>query len=68
MTTPRLDEACACLHVDYQPIDHDDGTKAEAWWCRDCHRPFVPVARMQAAVTAAMELGAAPPGCEVPGD
>jgi hypothetical protein len=41
---------CACLRVEYDPVDNGDGSKSERWRCALCRSQFIRQARADAAL------------------
>ena len=45
--------SCACLKVEYRPLDNKDGTYRESWECVDCGANFVKKRRHEADIKKA---------------
>lgn len=51
---------CACLHVNYSPLEHADGSMSERWTCDSCGTPFVRRLRVDAELTRLSDIKEAP--------
>ena len=42
---PEIESKCACLKVEFSPLDNEDGTFTDYWQCVHCGAAFIPKKR-----------------------